>query len=199
MKKIIFTLCLLAGTYSLFAQAHLTFKIGANFDYQEFVNHDSVTTEKLSPFKRLGGHFGMAADIPLYEDIISFSPEVQFSGKAAVGELFDNVVGEIQVPLLFTCYITTTFGVDLGPSINYEIFNFVKTANDWEKNIPITEPLDFGVAGGARFKITDNATILGRFYFGLRDLLKSDALANFSPYNRSIQISYLYSGGGRGY
>ncbi len=196
MKNLLTCLCFCLASFSLFSQAHLMFKIGGNFDYIE-TRLDDKSIEKPSPIKFVGGHFGMSMDIPLYEDILSFSPDLQFLVKSVVGEQVDAIQAEVQIPLVFSCYILPNFGVDLGPSIGYRAISLTKLGDNFEKAEGGFEELDFGISGGVRFKLNDNLMLVGRYYYGLRDV--NTIFAGRKIFNRSGQISFLYSGSGRGY
>jgi len=172
------------------------FKIGGNFDYLEF-RQDDKSIDKLPPAKFIGGHFGMSMDIPLYEDIWSFSPDIQLVAKTSIGDDSEVILADVQVPLTFSCYILPDFGVDLGPQIAYRVVDLTKINGNFESNLVGLEKLDFGIAGGVRFRLNDNLMLVGRYFYGLRDL--NTILQNQKTFNRSGQISFLYSGGGRGY
>jgi len=143
-----------------------------------------------------GINFGMALDAPIYSDIISFSPEVTLLAKMNVKSELSHVSGEIQVPLLFTCYVHTYFGLELGPELRFRVTDMYKFGQTWDSNNEAFENVDFGISGGARYAISDNAFIVGRLYFGLRDILNVETNAN-RVFQRGAQISFLYAGAGR--
>lgn len=195
MKNLLIAGIFLFTTVSLSAQTHLMFKIGGNFDFTEFRRTDKSDV-KIELDKFVGAHFGMSLDVPLYEDILSFSPDLQFLVRTSIGKVNSQLNADIQIPLTFSCYILPTFGVDLGPSIHYKVLNLVDGVDGLTTIDNGFEKLDFGVAGGVRFKLNDNLMLVGRYYLGLRKTFEGNfGTGTYGTYNHSGQISFLYTGG----
>ena len=194
MKNLFIAGILLFGSVALSAQAHLLFKIGGNFDYTEYRSEEDDAV-KLDWLKYAGGHFGMSLDIELYEDIWAFSPDLQFLVRTTIGEEVSRLNADIQIPLTFTCYILPHFGVDLGPSLHYRVLDLFDNGDGLEKLDIGEEKLDFGLAGGVRFKLNDSVMLIGRYYLGLRKTWEGNfGTGTYGTFNRSAQISFLYSG-----
>lgn len=201
MKSYLLFLTFLFTSFFCQAQTSLGFKVGGNFDLYEVVTNIESKTRNYESY--FGIHFGMALDVPVYDDIVSFTPELQLRVRDNFEEEDNNLVADIDIPLLFTAYLYPFFGLDLGPELRYEVVDVHRIGDEWFKDEAPLKKFDFGIAGGARFKVNDGPTILLRLYLGLNNLnefedpsLPIDSQTKI--FNRSIQLSFI-SGGGRGY
>ena len=199
MKNYLLFLTFLFTSFFSQAQTSLGFKVGGNFDLYEVVTTYDVKTRNYESY--FGIHFGMALDVAVYEDIISFTPELQLRVRDNFEEEDNNLVADIDIPLLFTAYLYPSFGLDLGPELRYEVMDVHRIGDEWFKDEAQVKKFDFGIAGGARFKVDNGPTILLRLYLGLNNLNEFvdpniPAGSQAKIFNRSIQVSFI-SGGGR--
>lgn len=209
-----FVLLLLFSGFFLTSNAQET-----HFGVKAGLNYSSVVGDLTNGIKfRFSGHAGVFIDIEL-ADRFSFQPELLYSSQ---GFQFSSDLNAIQnngdiidqndfrtnvqfnfltVPLLAKFSLNDRLDVAFGPQFGFLLNQITKIKNLDQRDDTIPEnrtsisgdfQLDYGVAVGLAWKLTDAMSIEPRFYLGLRNRLNGleNALQN---YNVAIQVSVNYS------
>lgn len=193
MKKILFGLALVAGTFS-FAQktssntassSPVRFGIKAGLNVSNISNFESNS--------KAGFYGGLFATIPVAQDF-SVQPEILYSGLGAKSKYDSNTkvnLDYIAVPVMFQYNALPNLYVEAGPQ-----FGFLVSAKGKDNNssVDIKDDLktfDFGLGLGAGYYFTPNIGVNLRYVAGLTDIAK-DRIGGDSSRNGVFQAGLSY-------
>ena len=136
-------------------------------------------------------------------------PEVVFAaqgGKATADVYDDDVDGLIKakgtfhtnyinVPLMLKFYATPNFSIDFGPQAGFNVYSKMtasgKLANvEAKESIDLkdnTKTVDFGVALGGTYNLTENAFVQARYTLGLTNVFD---IPDSHEKNGNVQIAF---------
>ena len=139
----------------------------------------------------------------------AIAPEVVFAaqgGKATADVYDDDVDGLIKakgtfhtnyinVPLMLKFYATPNFSIDFGPQAGFNVYSKMtasgKLANvEAKESIDLkdnTKTVDFGVALGGTYNLTENAFVQARYTLGLTNVFD---IPDSHEKNGNVQIAF---------
>ncbi len=209
--KYCFVFFLLFATYGLLGQ-ETRYGIKTGLNYSTIIGDQ---TEGINP--RLSGHLGVFAEIR-FSDRFAFQPEVvyssqgfQFNTDLFVIDRQDPTLGGadfktavqlnyLTVPILADFAILEHLSIQVGPQFGFLLNQVTKLKNfdgvdstdlDDRQVVNGRFQLDYGVAAGVAYKLTDQWALSGRIYQGIRNRLNG-SLGDLQNYNTSIQLSVNY-------
>jgi hypothetical protein len=179
MKKILFTLAVVAISFSAAQAQYFGIKGGLNFSKLNTGN--TLDLEDFNDKYLTGLHVGGYVNLKLSEKL-SFQPELMYAMK---GTKFDyellGAPGEvklrldyIEIPLLAVYNIGSMIQLQAGPYIGF-LVNADYTSDSDEESIDTDnfESFDFGLSGGVAFNFSA-LQVGGRYNYGIPDVAKSD-------------------------
>ena len=158
-----------------------------------------------------GVNAGFYAKVPVSK-LLSFQPEVLYSMKGAQLN-YNNIFGSgkyrynldyLEVPVAAVFNIARNFNIHAGP---YAAFLLSAKVQDVDKNGNINgategningatelnkdnfQSVDYGVFGGVAFD-AGNATIGGRYTYGLREIGKAGLSGNLTKNSKNSALSF---------
>ncbi len=197
MKKIALALVLVAMTAGI-ANAQdkkVTFGAKVGFDITHFWGKDC--DHKVQPNYQAGLFMEYKVN-----DKFGIAPEVVFAaqgGKEDVVIAVDALKFEatekyntnyINVPVMFKFYPVSNFSIDFGPQVGFNVYSKSTTklelkgaelpegfsekfTTDYKK---ATKAVDFGIALGCTYNLSDNAFIQARYTLGLTKVFKGGTI-----------------------
>ncbi|MBM1105339.1 PorT family protein [Aurantibacter crassamenti] len=190
----------------------------AKFGVKGGLNYSSIVGDLTNGMKfRLSGHGGVYLEVD-FSNKFSFRPELLYSSQ---GFQFSTDLSSIQnqgssgnendyrtnvqlnfltVPILGKFEVGESYWLEFGPQFGFLLNQVTKIKNLDEldganatskSKISGDYQLDYGVAVGVGFVLSDQLSISPRFYVGLRNRLNGIE-GNLQNYNASIQLSVNY-------
>lgn len=155
---------------------------------------------------RLGFYAGLTYEYRV-SNVFAFAPEVVYSLQGA-GASESSYIGDysssslevdymtnlsyINIPLMAKFYVGDKFSFDLGPQIGLLVGAQYKLTYEGETEKASIKDgcntLDFAIAAGATYNITDNLYINARYNLGLTKVVNSDD----GLYNRVFHLGLGY-------
>ena len=193
MKKILFGLALVAGTFS-FAQktsSNTASSSPVRFGIKAGLNVSTVSNYNAN--SKAGFYGDLFATIPVAQDF-SVQPEVLYSGMGAKSKYdsSDKInLDYIAVPVMFQYNALPNLYLEAGPQ-----FGFLVSAKAKDNNgsLDIKDGLktfDFGLGLGAGYYFTPNIGVNVRYVAGLTDIVK-DRIGGDSAKNGAFQVGLAY-------
>ena len=209
MKKLaIAFVCMIMATGAATAQKTFTWGPKVGFDITHFWGKD--IRHGIQPNYQAGLFFEYRV-----ADKFAIAPEVVFAtqgGKQSLvldlGSLgkFDYTetyhTNYVNVPVMFKFYPTSDFSIDFGPQVGFNVYSKCtdkyefngKEVVGYEKDKKVTDlkdgtkTVDFGVALGATYNLSENAFIQARYTLGVTKVFKGNA----DIHNGNGQIAFGY-------
>lgn len=211
MKKIALALVLVAMTAGIAtAQDNIkpvTFGAKVGFDLTHFWGKDCG--HKIQPNYQAGLFMEYRVN-----DKFAIAPEVVFAaqgGKEDVVIAVDALKFEatekyntnyINVPVMFKFYPTSSFSIDFGPQVGFNVYSKSTTKLELKgAELPsglsekfttdykdATKTVDFGAALGCTYNLSDNAFVQARYTLGFTKVFKGD----HDIKNGNAQIAFGY-------
>lgn len=189
MKKLL-VIILMLGSVSAFGQFTFGIKGGVNFNDMAVKN---IPDGMLDPYvSNIGFHIGLYGMLPLAEKIF-FTPEVQFSHRGATydGDDTRENVNYIEVPLLLSYAPVKKLKLDIGPNVGFKV-SASCNCDDYAR-------VDAGVTGGLRFSLSEEVSVIARYYMGLTSMRSiyftgpaDEPLGESKQYNRNGQLGLSF-------
>ena len=183
MKKVFVLIA--AAIVSMSAMAQVQFGAKVGFDLTHFWGEDAP--HGIQPNYQVGLMLEYK-----FSPKFAIAPEVVFAaqgGKATADVYDDDVDGLIKakgtfhtnyinVPLMLKFYATPNFSIDFGPQAGFNVYSKMtasgKLANvEAKESIDLkdnTKTVDFGVALGGTYNLTENAFVQARYTLGLTNV-----------------------------
>lgn len=190
-------LIVLLGFSFFGARAQFSFGVKAGVNYNGIRESTSSPTIPIDNSVRY--HVGLYGNIQLTKKL-SLSPEFQYIKKQAYGTDFN--VNYLEIPVLLDYQISNLITVQFGPTIGEQIS--VRRNSKGNKVIHLShakDDLDFGLAGGIKFNVNRNISILTRYnysflpfeelYFNSGPSLTSP-IEHYKVFNSNVQLSVMY-------
>lgn len=210
MKKLAIALvCMIMATGAAMAQKTFTWGPKVGFDITHFWGKD--VRHGIQPNYQAGLFFEYRAT-----DKFAIAPEVVFAaqgGKESLELDFGEAIGKfdytqtyhtnyINIPVMFKFYPTSDFSIDFGPQLGFNVYSKLTAKYDFDgKTVPgyesekevgdlkdNTNTVDFGVALGATYNLTENAFIQARYTLGVTKVFKGGD----DIHNGNGQIAFGY-------
>lgn len=194
MKKILFGLALVAGTFT-FAQktssktaasSPVRFGLKAGLNISSLSDSDSKS--------KAGFYGGVFANIPVAQDF-SVQPEVLYSGMGAKYKGNTDLKANldyIAVPVMFQYNALPNLYLEAGPQFSFLVNAKAKYNSN---SVDIKDGLktfDFGLGLGAGYYFTQNIGVNLRYVAGLTDINKNKPSGADSSKNGAFQIGLAY-------
>ncbi|MDM1555073.1 porin family protein [Chryseobacterium indologenes] len=191
MKKILFGLALVAGTFSFAQKTSSNTGSPVRFGVKAGLNVSTVSNYNAN--SKAGFYGGLFATIPVAQDF-SVQPEVLYSGMGAKSKYdsSDKInLDYIAVPVMFQYNALPNLYLEAGPQ-----FGFLVSAKAKDNNgsLDIKDGLktfDFGLGLGAGYYFTPNIGVNVRYVAGLTDIVK-DRIGGDSAKNGVFQVGLAY-------
>ena len=205
MKKVFVLIA--AAIVSMSAMAQVQFGAKVGFDLTHFWGEDAP--HGIQPNYQVGLMLEYK-----FSPKFAIAPEVVFAaqgGKATADVYDDDVDGLIKakgtfhtnyinVPLMLKFYATPNFSIDFGPQAGFNVYSKMtasgKLANvEAKESIDLkdnTKTVDFGVALGGTYNLTENAFVQARYTLGLTNVIKGDLGEFYESKNGNIQLAFGY-------
>ena len=203
MKKIAIALmCTILATGAAMAQKQFTFGPKFGVDYTHYwgknVEH--------------GGQFNYQAGLFMeyrFTDQFAIAPEVVFAAQGAKTKQTIETTyhtNYINVPVMLKWYVIKPLSIDFGPQLGINVYSketikyipqeapMLKMIADGTYDIKdLTKTVDFGVALGFTYNITDEVFVQGRYTMGMINVFKTEYTSkNFKYGNAQIAIGYRF-------
>jgi opacity protein-like surface antigen len=200
MKKVFVLIA--AAIVSMSAMAQVQFGAKVGFDLTHFWGEDAP--HGIQPNYQVGLMLEYK-----FSPKFAIAPEVVFAaqgGKATADVYDDDVDGLIKakgtfhtnyinVPLMLKFYATPNFSIDFGPQAGFNVYSKMtasgKLANvEAKQSIDLkdnTKTVDFGVALGGTYNLTENAFVQARYTLGLTNVFD---IPDSHEKNGNIQIAF---------
>ncbi|WP_336962093.1 porin family protein [Chryseobacterium contaminans] len=193
MKKILFGLALVAGTFS-FAQktSNNTASSPVRFGLKAGLNVSSFTESGWN--SKAGFYAGAFANIPVAQDF-SVQPEVLYSGMGAKAKADSDVKANldyIAVPVMFQYNALPNLYLEAGPQFGFLVGAKVKYKSNSVDVKDETKGFDFGLGLGAGYYFTQNIGVNVRYVAGLTDIAKDRPSGSDSNKNGVFQVGLAY-------
>lgn len=177
MKKLILSAFALCAFTAVSAQDNLTYGAKAS------VNFSNVSGPKGENGKDADGKTGFAlggfADYAI-NDKFQIHGEVLYSMEGADKAKLDY----LRIPVLAKYYVMDKLSIMAGPSFGFKIAD--------EKNSEKTKSMDFGVAAGAAYDITENIFVDLRYTAGMSDIKDFSGGDSWKTSNFQIGVGYKF-------
>jgi len=134
------------------------------------------------------GKIGMVAGIFMEKklsDRFSIRPEALFSTQGAKIGSQKTKLKYINIPVLAKIYPTERFSVEFGPQVGYLLGK--KGGNLRKKDY---RKLDYSLALGTGFHISDNLELGARYNLGLRDITKTPGKIKNSVFQFTVSYKF---------
>jgi opacity protein-like surface antigen len=200
MKKVFVLIAAAIVSMSAMAQVQFGGKVG--FDLTHFWGEDAP--HGIQPNYQVGLMLEYK-----FSPKFAIAPEVVFAaqgGKATADVYDDDVDGLIKakgtfhtnyinVPLMLKFYATPNFSIDFGPQAGFNVYSKMtasgKLANvEAKESIDLkdnTKTVDFGVALGGTYNLTENAFVQARYTLGLTNVFD---IPDSHEKNGNVQIAF---------
>jgi len=200
MKKVFVLIA--AAIVSMSAMAQVQFGAKVGFDLTHFWGEDAP--HGIQPNYQVGLMLEYK-----FSPKFAIAPEVVFAaqgGKATADVYDDDVDGLIKakgtfhtnyinVPLMLKFYATPNFSIDFGPQAGFNVYSKMtasgKLANvEAKQSIDLkdnTKTVDFGVALGGTYNLTENAFVQARYTLGLTNVFD---IPDSHEKNGNVQIAF---------
>lgn len=200
MKKVFVLIA--AAIVSMSAMAQVQFGAKVGFDLTHFWGEDAP--HGIQPNYQVGLMLEYK-----FSPKFAIAPEVVFAaqgGKATADVYDDDVDGLIKakgtfhtnyinVPLMLKFYATPNFSIDFGPQAGFNVHSKMtasgKLANvEAKESIDLkdnTKTVDFGVALGGTYNLTENAFVQARYTLGLTNVFD---IPDSHEKNGNVQIAF---------
>ena len=200
MKKVFVLIA--AAIVSMSAMAQVQFGAKVGFDMTHFWGKDAP--KGFNPNYQVG----LIMEYK-FSPKFAIAPEVVFAaqgGKATADVYDDDVDGLIKakgtfhtnyinVPLMLKFYATPNFSIDFGPQAGFNVYSKMtasgKLANvEAKESIDLkdnTKTVDFGVALGGTYNLTENAFVQARYTLGLTNVFD---IPDSHEKNGNVQIAF---------
>ena len=203
MKKLVISLiCVIMATGATVAQKQITFGPKVGVDYTHFWDNE---VDASGQFNYQAGAFFEYR----FTDKFSLAPEVVFAAQGAKTKQSIETTyhtNYINVPVMLKWYVIKPLSIDLGPQLGINIYSkettkfipqeapMLKIIADGTHDIKdLTKTLDFGVALGLTYNITDEVFVQGRYTMGMLNVFKTDYTSKKFKYgNAQIAIGYRF-------
>lgn len=197
MKKILFGLALVAGTFAFAQSTSTTSKSAASsspirFGLKAGLNVSTLSGDGLKA--KAGFYAGAFATIPVAQDF-SVQPEVLYSAMGAKDKYDSNSklnLGYISVPVMLQYNALPNLYFEAGPQFNFLISSKVKDNSVTIDAKDMTRGFDFGVGIGAGYYFTPNIGVNVRYVAGLSDIAKNRIDGSDSVRNGAFQVGLAY-------
>ena len=199
MKKVFVLIA--AAIVSMSAMAQVQFGAKVGFDLTHFWGEDAP--HGIQPNYQVGLMLEYK-----FSPKFAIAPEVVFAaqGGKATGDVYDDDfdglikakgtfhTNYINVPLMLKFYATPNFSIDFGPQAGFNVYSKMtasgKLANvEAKESIDLkdnTKTVDFGVALGGTYNLTEKAFVQARYTMGLTNVFDNDADCK----NGNVQIAF---------
>lgn len=208
MKKFTFSLiCIILATGAAMAQKQFTFGPKIGVDYTHFWGKYVENNKGLFNYQA-----GLFMEYR-FTDKFSIAPEVVFAAQGdkvdAIFLVFDEITGlpidteegtityktnYINVPVMLKYYVIPSLSIDLGPQLGINVYSKeVDKSPSYNETIDyknLTKTIDFGVALGLTYNITDDVFVQGRYTLGVTDVFEKDN--EYKNGNAQIAIGYRF-------
>jgi len=184
------------------AQKRFTFGPKIGVDYTHFWDNEVDAS----------GQFNYQAGAFLeyrFTDKFSVAPEVVFAAQGAKKKQAIETTyhtNYINVPVMLKWYVIKPLSIDFGPQLGINIYSkgttksipqeapMLKRIADGTHDMKdLTKTVDFGVALGLTYNITDEVFVQGRYTMGMINVFKTDYTSNNYKYgNAQIAIGYRF-------
>ena len=200
MKKVFVLIA--AAIVSMSAMAQVQFGAKVGFDLTHFWGEDAP--HGIQPNYQVGLMLEYK-----FSPKFAIAPEVVFAaqGGKATGDVYDDDVegiikakgtfhtNYINVPLMLKFYATPNFSIDFGPQAGFNVYSKMtasgKLANvEAKESIDLkdnTKTVDFGVALGGTYNLTENAFVQARYTLGLTNVFD---IPDSHEKNGNVQIAF---------
>jgi hypothetical protein len=200
MKKVFVLIAVAIVSMSAMAQVQFGAKVG--FDLTHFWGEDAP--HGIQPNYQVGLMLEYK-----FSPKFAIAPEVVFAaqGGKATGDVYDDDfdglikakgtfhTNYINVPLMLKFYATPNFSIDFGPQAGFNVYSKMtasgKLANvEAKESIDLkdnTKTVDFGVALGGTYNLTENAFVQARYTLGLTNVFD---IPDSHEKNGNIQIAF---------
>ena len=200
MKKVFVLIAAAIVSMSAMAQVQFGGKVG--FDMTHFWGEDAP--HGIQPNYQVGLMLEYK-----FSPKFAIAPEVVFAaqgGKATADVYDDDVDGLIKakgtfhtnyinIPLMLKFYATPNFSIDFGPQAGFNVYSKMtasgKLANvEAKESIDLkdnTKTVDFGVALGGTYNLTENAFVQARYTLGLTNVFD---IPDSHEKNGNVQIAF---------
>ena len=200
MKKVFVLIAVAIVSMSAMAQVQFGAKVG--FDLTHFWGEDAP--HGIQPNYQVGLMLEYK-----FSPKFAIAPEVVFAaqGGKATGDVYDDDfdglikakgtfhTNYINVPLMLKFYATPNFSIDFGPQAGFNVYSKMtasgKLANiEAKESIDLkdnTKTVDFGVALGGTYNLTENAFVQARYTLGLTNVFD---IPDSHEKNGNVQIAF---------
>lgn len=200
MKKVFVLIAVAIVSMSAMAQVQFGAKVG--FDLTHFWGEDAP--HGIQPNYQVGLMLEYK-----FSPKFAIAPEVVFAaqGGKATGDIYDDDfdglikakgtfhTNYINVPLMLKFYATPNFSIDFGPQAGFNVYSKMtasgKLANvEAKESIDLkdnTKTVDFGVALGGTYNLTENAFVQARYTLGLTNVFD---IPDSHEKNGNVQIAF---------
>ncbi|MDO7854018.1 porin family protein [Hymenobacter convexus] len=193
MKKIVFTLALLAGVAGAARAQDVSLGLKAGPTYSSFVG-----TQAPNQTYVFGFHAGGFANIGLTK-LFAFQPEVLYSQKGSDLGVVDFRLHYLDVPLAFHVNADGLF-FEAGPQVGFLLAAKAKTGNTSTDIRSSYNTVDFGYLAGLGYQRKTGLGIGLRYNGGFTNIEKSFTVGNVTVQNNirnsAFQLYLTYSFGG---
>lgn len=194
MKKILFGLALVAGTFS-FAQktsSNTASSSPVRFGLKAGLNVSTLSGDGMK--SKAGFYGGVFANIPVAQDF-SVQPEVLYSGMGAKDSYDTNTklnLDYIAVPVMFQYNALPNLYFEAGPQFGFLISSKMKYNSSSVDTKDLTKGFDFALGLGAGYYFTPNIGVNVRYVAGLTDIAKNRPSGADSSKNGAFQVGLAY-------
>ncbi|MCS4302583.1 MULTISPECIES: porin family protein [Chryseobacterium] len=194
MKKILFGLALVAGTFS-FAQktsSNTASSSPVRFGLKAGLNVSTLSGDGMK--SKAGFYGGVFANIPVAQDF-SVQPEVLYSGMGAKDDYDSNTklnLDYIAIPVMFQYNALPNLYFEAGPQFSFLINSKLKDSNNSFDMKDYTKGFDFALGLGAGYYFTPNIGVNVRYVAGLTDIAKNRPSGADTSKNGAFQVGLAY-------
>lgn len=193
MKKILFGLALVAGTFTFAQKTSASSSSPVRFGLKAGLNISSLSDSDFN--SKAGFYGGVFANIPVAQDF-SFQPEVLYSGMGAKFKANSDAkinLDYISVPLMLQYNALPNLYLEAGPQFSFLINSKLKYKSNSTDGKDIFKGFDFGLGIGAGYYFTDNIGVTARYVAGLTDVMKNRPdLSEDKAKNGAFQVGLAY-------
>jgi opacity protein-like surface antigen len=143
---------------------------------------DGDDVDALDPESMIGYHVGFVAELRIFDNL-TLQPELLYSIQGAELNNKRYELGYISLPVMAKFYLNDDLNLHLGPQVGF----LVSESNEIDEDNSNT--LDFGLAGGLEFFITDGLFIQARYSAGFSEIAEGRDITN-SVYQ--VSLGYMF-------
>jgi hypothetical protein len=204
MKKLTLALlCMILAAGAAMAQKQFTFGPKIGVDYTHFWDNEVDASGQLNYQAGLFMEYR-------FTDKFSIAPEVVFAAQGAKTKKVIETTyhtNYINVPVLLKWYVIKPLSIDFGPQLGINVYSketikyvpqqeapMLKMIADGTYDIKdVTKTVDFGVALGLTYNITEEVFVQGRYTMGMINVFETEYTSNNFKYgNAQIAIGYRF-------